>query len=57
MMDFARRCTAASLSGVGRSIPLGEAVLRSSIDLELLDVPYITHSVATFVEENHGEVW
>ena len=27
-MDFARRCTAASLIGVGRSIPLGDAVLR-----------------------------
>jgi len=56
-MDFARRCTAAFLSEVGRSIPLGEAVLRVFVDLELLDVPYITHSVATFGEENHGEVW
>ena len=28
VIDFARRCTAASLTGVGRSIPLGKAVLR-----------------------------
>ena len=49
--------SAASFIGVGRSIPIGKLSTGFSVDVGPLGVQYITHRVATFVEERHGEVW